>query len=126
MSLMLLGIAFVGGGSEDPRDDLLGARQLDEETLVAAVDTLRALELLYLVKADVEVIALEVVDIELRQLLEYVELGIEGIGRPTLAPTGEISLPATHRSMLAWGLDDGTCPGIPRLLFSLALELAFK
>jgi len=73
MGLMLLGMTFAGGGSEDPWDDLLGARQLDEETLVATVPaeaTLLALELLYRVKADVEVVALDVVDIELRQLLE--------------------------------------------------------
>jgi len=110
MGLMLLGIAFAGGGPADPWDDLLGARQLDEETLVAAVAvvaTLRALELLYRVKADVEVVALDVVDIELRQLLEWVELGIEAVGRAVLTLAGETSLAATHRSTLAWGLDSG-------------------
>jgi len=63
---------------------LLGVRQLDDEstfvgnadddeTLVANVDTLLMLELLYLVNAEVDVPALDVVDIELRQLLEELE-----------------------------------------------------
>jgi len=45
------------------------ALQLPLDTLVAVVLILRALELLYLVNALVDVLALEVVDIELRQLL---------------------------------------------------------
>jgi hypothetical protein len=48
---------------------LTGVRQLAEDTLVAAVDTLRALELLYQVRAEVDVAALEVVLVELRHLL---------------------------------------------------------
>lgn len=45
------------------------ALQLPLDTLVAVVLTLLALELLYRVNALVDVLALEVVDIELRQLL---------------------------------------------------------
>jgi len=52
--------------------DLLPLRQLALDTLVAAVETLLTLPLLYLVNADVLVAALEV-DIELRQLLDAVE-----------------------------------------------------
>jgi len=65
-------------------------RQLVDDTLVAVVDILLALELLYLVKADVEVPALEVVAvllIELRQLEEITELALE----PT-APQGRMLL----------------------------------
>jgi len=50
-------------------DVLVCARQLPLDTLVAIVLTLRALELLYRVNALVDVFALDVVDIELRQLL---------------------------------------------------------
>lgn len=45
------------------------ALQLPLDTLVAIVLILRALELLYRVNALVDVLALEVVDVELRQLL---------------------------------------------------------
>ena len=45
------------------------ALQLPLDTLVAIVLMLRVLELLYRVNALVDVLALEVVDIELRQLL---------------------------------------------------------
>lgn len=48
---------------------LVCALQLPLETLVAIVLILRVLELLYRVNALVDVLALEVVDIELRQLL---------------------------------------------------------
>lgn len=60
-------------------------RQLAEDTLVAVVDTLLALELLYLVNADVEVPGLELVAVllmELRQLEEITELALE----PMVAP----------------------------------------
>jgi hypothetical protein len=64
-------------------------RQLAEDTLVAAVETLRALELLYRVKAEVEVPALEVVLVELRQLPEAMELTLDGMGRPLRVLVGE-------------------------------------
>lgn len=48
---------------------LVCALQLPLETLVAIVLMLRALELLYRVNALLDVLALEVVDTELRQLL---------------------------------------------------------
>jgi len=57
-------------------------RQLVPEMLVAVVDTLLVLELLYRVNALVDVAALEVVLIELRQLLEAMELALEATGRP--------------------------------------------
>lgn len=56
-------------------------RQLVEDTLVAAVETLRMLELLYRVKAEVEVPALDVVLIELRQFPETIELALDATGR---------------------------------------------
>ena len=62
-------------------------RQLWAETLVAAVDTLRVLLLLYRVKAEVDVPAL---DIELRQLLDAIELALEAKGRPLRVLDGEI------------------------------------
>lgn len=57
-------------------------RQLVEETLVAVVDMLRVLELLKRVKAEVDVPALDVVLIELRQLDDTTELALETTGRP--------------------------------------------
>jgi hypothetical protein len=57
--------------------------QLEADTLVAAVDTLLELELLYRVNADVDAIALEAVDdVELRQLLDVIELALDANGRP--------------------------------------------
>lgn len=50
-------------------DVLVCVLQLPLDTLVAIVLTLRVLELLYRVNALVDVLALDVVDIELRQLL---------------------------------------------------------
>jgi hypothetical protein len=64
-------------------------RQLAEETLVAVVEILRVLELLYRVKADVEVPALDVVLIELRQLLDIIELALDATGRPLRVLLGE-------------------------------------
>lgn len=66
-------------------------RQLLDDTLVAVVEMLRALELLYRVKADVEVPALEVVLIELRQLLDTTELALDARGRPLRVLLGEIA-----------------------------------
>jgi hypothetical protein len=60
-----------------------------DDTLVAEVETLRTLELLYRVKADVEVPALEVVLIELRQLLETTELALDVTGRLLRVLVGE-------------------------------------
>lgn len=57
-------------------------RQLAEDTLVAVVEMLLALELLYRVKAEVEVPALEEVLMELRQFEETTELALDPIGRP--------------------------------------------
>ena len=78
---------------------------------MAAVDTLPMLELLYLVNADVEVPALDVVLIELRQLLEVMELALDAKGRPLRVLFGEVA-----RSFLRsrCGLVDK--PGGPRLL----------
>lgn len=64
-------------------------RQLAEDTLVAVVEMLRALELLYLVKAEVEVPALEDVLIELRQFDDTIELALEAVGRPLRELLGE-------------------------------------
>jgi len=52
---------------------------------------LRALLLLYLVKADVDVPALDEVLIELRQLDETTELPLEATGRPLRVLWGEIA-----------------------------------
>jgi len=64
-------------------------RQLVDDTLVAVVDMLRALELLYRVKADVDVPALDVVLMELRQLLDTMELALDATGRPLRVLLGE-------------------------------------
>jgi hypothetical protein len=77
-------------------------RQLVEDTLVAAVETLRALELLYRVKAEVEVPALDVVLVELRQLPEGMGLALDGMGRPLRVLVGET--PRLPRLWVdAWG-----------------------
>jgi len=91
-------------------------RQLLFDTLVAVVDMLRMLELLYLVNADVDVPALDVVLIELRQFVETIELALEAtVGcrelymllgdrpRLLLLPT---SGSGAQCSALRWGLDD--------------------
>jgi hypothetical protein len=68
---------------------------------VAIVDTLLALELLYLVNADVEVPALEVVAvllIELRQLEEITELALEptaALGRMLPVLFGDVARVST-------------------------------
>lgn len=61
-------------------------RQLCADTLVAAVETLRVLLLLYRVNAEVLVPAL---DMELRQLLDTVELALDASGRPLRVLDGE-------------------------------------
>jgi len=68
-------------------DSGCGLRQLVEfdETLVAIVDTLRTLELLYRVNALVDVPALDVVLMEFLQLADAVELALEFNARPLLA-----------------------------------------
>ncbi len=68
-------------------------RQLVEEILVAAVDTLRVLELLYRVKADVDAPALDMVLAEERQLLDAIELALEARGRPLRVLLGETFRP---------------------------------
>jgi len=84
-------------------------RQLFEETLVAAVDTLRTLELLYRVNAELDMLAFEVVLIELRQLPDATELALEASGRPLRVLLGEIArserLSSVQRSR--WGLRGG-------------------
>jgi hypothetical protein len=90
--------------------------QLAEETLVAVVDILRALELLYRVNADVEVLALEVVLIELRQFDDTTELA-DPAGRPLRVLFGEIARSErrswwyAHGSCGAFGLVGGMYPG---------------
>jgi len=94
----------------------LFVRQLGaEETLVAVVDILRVLELLYLVNADVDVAALEVVLMELRQLLEAIELALDVKGRPLRVLLGETARgdrrsEYTHCSTMAGGLTDVELP----------------
>jgi len=88
--------------------------QLPEETLVAMVDTLRVLELLYRVNADVEVLALDVVLIELRQFAETTELALDPAGRPLRVLFGEIARRSwwyAHGSCGAFGLVEGMYPG---------------
>lgn len=67
------------------------ALQLVAETLVAVVEILRMLELLYRVNAEVDVPALEVVLIELRQLPEAIEEALEPMGRPLRVLLGEMA-----------------------------------
>jgi hypothetical protein len=106
MTLTFLGIAvceYSAGGA-----CFFGARQLDEDALVAAVDTLRILELLNLVRADEDVMALEVVDMELRQ--EWVELALEAgccLSRSLRVLTGEILRRSMLRSIYLF--DDVAC-----------------
>jgi len=71
--------------------DLTLVRQLVEDTLVAVVEMLRELLLLYRVKAEVDVPALEVVLIELRQLPDTIELALDATGRPLRVLFGEIA-----------------------------------
>lgn len=87
-------------------------RQLAELTLVAVVLTLRALELLYLVNADVDVPALLEVLIELRQFVDATELADDIGGRRALVgerPRGEPAVAVVDAA--AHGSGAGT-PGI--------------
>ena len=61
-------------------------RQLCDDTLVAAVATERELLLLYLVNVEDDVPAL---DMELRQLLDAIELALDANGRPLRVLDGE-------------------------------------
>jgi len=89
--------------------------QLVEETLVAVVDILRILELLYRVNADVEVLALEVVLIELRQFDDTTELALDPAGRPLRVLFGEIARRSwwwyPHGPCGAFGLVEVMYPG---------------
>lgn len=90
--MMFLGIACGCMGSFGPdADDCLDldvcVRQLWPDALVAVVDTLRALLLLYLVNAEDDVATLEFETVELRQLFDAVELALEAtttVGREPL------------------------------------------
>jgi len=106
---------FFGGdcatiGGDD--GGLLLVRQLVDETLVAVVAILRVLELLYRVKAEVDVPALEVVLMELRQLADTTELALEVRGRPLRTLLGEtprsgLRSAYTQCSTTLGGLDAG-------------------
>lgn len=87
-------------------DGLTLVRQLADETLVAVVEMLRELELLYLVKAEVEVPALEVVLMELRQFPDTTELALEATGRPLRELRGDSSRLSAKRSRVDAGLFD--------------------
>lgn len=82
-------LGYVGCCAAEACGFVAGVRQLLADTLVAVVDTLRALALLYRVNADVDVPALEVVLIELRQLPETIELALEATGRPLRTELGD-------------------------------------
>lgn len=64
------------------------------------MDTLRALLLLYRVNADVDVPAL---DMELRQLLEAIELALEASGRPLRVLEGEMPRSDLLSPLVPWG-----------------------
>jgi hypothetical protein len=106
----------VEGEEECVDEGLTPVLQLAEETLVATVDTLRVLELLYRVNADVEVLALDVVLI-LRQFDEATELALDPAGRPLRVLFGEIARSErrswwyAHGSCGAFGLVEGMYPG---------------
>jgi hypothetical protein len=78
-------------------------RQLVADTLVAVVDTLRTLALLYRVNADVDVPALEVVLVELRQLPDTIELALDPIGRPLRTEFGDVAR-SECKSASQWSL----------------------
>lgn len=121
MILMFLGILpcaeLVEGEEECVDEGFTPVLQLAEDTLVAIVDTLRVLELLYRVNADVEVLALDVVLIELRQFAETTELVLDPAGRPLRVLFGEIARSErrswwyAHASCAAFGLVEGMYPG---------------
>lgn len=74
------------------------ARQLLAETLVAVVETLRTLALLYRVNADVDVPALDVVLVELRQLPDNMEDALEATAWFRI----ELTDPARSESCPQW------------------------
>ena len=81
------GFSGIGGTGGVCVRHCLGLRQLSADALVAVVDTLRTLELLNRVNT-VELPALDVVDIELRQLLDVIELA-PGVARPLRVVVGD-------------------------------------
>jgi len=84
---MFLGRTGFEVAGRDDGGDLLPVRQLwADDTLVAVVDMLRVLALLNVV---VDVQALEVVLIELRQLLDATEPALDVAGRPLRVLLGE-------------------------------------
>jgi len=98
----ILGFAGVRAGGLEPL-----VRQLVADTLVAVVDTLRALALLYRVNADVDVPALDVVLVELRQLPDTIELALDAIGRPLRTEFGDVARwSASQWSLPGFGLRD--------------------
>jgi len=110
MILTFLGIGGTGGADAGVGLTPL-VRQLLAEVLVAVVETLRALALLYRVNADVDVPALDVVLMELRQLPDTIELALDPTGRPLRTELGEIArcdrISASHdESPLGCGLRD--------------------
>lgn len=129
-------LIFLGTlGCAELTDELIDAgglpfvRQLLFDTLVAVVDMLRILELLYLVNADVDAPALD--EVELRQLVDTIELALDAtVGcrelrallgdKPRLLPLLR-SESGDQCSALGWGLDDTPWPRRPRLRLSLAL-----
>ena len=77
-----LGDVEEGATDENVDEGLTLVRQLADDMLVAVVDILLALELLYLVNADVDVPALLVVLIELRQFDDTMDEALDVIGAP--------------------------------------------
>lgn len=92
-------------------------RQLADDTLVAVVEMLLVLELLYRVKADVDVPALDDVLIELRQFDDTTELALDPIGRPLRVLFGDTGRAEgrwsgkAHCSGGAGGLVESAYPG---------------
>lgn len=93
---MFLGTEVYPPDADTPLDDAIDdgftpVLQLPPETLVAVVEMLRVLELLYRVKAEVEAPALELVLMELRQLLDAMEEALEPNGLPLRVLLGEMA-----------------------------------
>lgn len=99
---------FLGSAVYDAWETLLFVLQLGvEEILVAVVDTLRVLELLYRVNADVDVPALDVALVELRQLPEATELALDARGRPLRVLLGDTARSDRRSDWLQCSLTDG-------------------
>ena len=93
-------------------DGVCCARQLEADTLVLAVEMLLELLLLNRVNADDDVAALDVVDVELRQLLEAAE------GRPPLRVLcGDKARGDLARAGLLGFLDSGAPRNVPMPLY---------